>query len=314
MSEIIRAIADVLPPADIPQEPNWMLICIILGIMGILAIIFMMPSKSEPMLDEEDESDKSLTGEKREALPSEGQVEEKKEKLSLAEIKKEKRAAVSEDMSKEELRELRRERRAATQTEKAVSGRASEETAKAASEPVKAEAAKAADESDAPERASRPETAAAEPEKSEHSEAEEALKAAEEAARVAAEEAEAAAKALEEAEQAAREARKAAEAAAEKARDIEKLIDEDIVSDAEADSSDVFSSLFGGDGPSLGFEDVAEKNEEAPAEATFFPTLGSALIPLDQLSKAADEEEASIDPFEELTKRMAAKAEKKTLK
>ncbi|MBQ9242759.1 MAG: hypothetical protein IJ165_05995 [Proteobacteria bacterium] len=298
MSEIIQAIADVQQVAEaIPQDPNWMLIGIILGIMGILAIVFMLPSKSQPELDAEDDraEGKSLTGEKKAELPGEELSGEKKDKLSLAEIKKEKRANVSEDMSKEELRELRRERRAMTQTEKAVSER------------------EAADESSA--KAEAPDAHANEGSKSDASEVSEnaAVKAAEEAARRAAEEAEAASKALKEAEEAARKAREEAEAAERKAKDIERMIEEDIVSDAGSDSQDVFSSLFGDSGSSLNFDEVSQK-EEKPVEGTVFPTLGSALIPLEQLSKAADEAEEAVDPFEELTKRMAAKAEKKTLK
>lgn len=308
MSEIIQAIADVQQVAGaVSNEPNWLVIGIILGIMVILAIVFIIPSKSQPMLDadeDEDDEKKSLPGEKREAL---GAEEAGEKKLSLAEIKKEKRANVSEEKSKEELRELRRERRAATQTEKAVSERENAEDAEAAKETkaeAKSEAAAKADEEVKAEEAKVAEAAKAADTMSE------AVKAAEEAARKAAEEAAEADRALKEAEEEARKARENLEMAL-KSKDLERSLEADVVSNSEPE--DVFSSLFGDEDSSLDFDEFS-KADSKPVEGTVFPTLGSALIPLDQLAKAADEAEADIDPFEELTKRMAAKAEKKTLK
>ena len=306
MSEIIQAIADVQQVAGaVSDEPNWLVIGIILGIMVILAIVFMIPSKSQPMLEDGDEDDekKSLTGEKREALGAE-ETGEKKDKLSLAEIKKEKRANVSEEKSKEELRELRRERRAATQTEKAVSERENAEDAESAKE-VKAEA------KSEPEAAKVEAEKEVEPVKADETAVSEAVKAAEEAARKAAEEAAEADRALKSAEEEARKAREKLDEMARKTKELERSLEADVVSNAEPE--DVFSSLFGDEDSSLGFDDFS-KSDSKPVEGTVFPTLGSALIPLEQLSKAADEAEAEIDPFEELTKRMAAKAEKKTLK
>ena len=113
------------------REPNWTLIAIIAGIIAILAIAFLIPLKPAAI---EDLSKKD----KQKALPDGDSnvksLEDKslsvdKEKLSLAEIRENKRVAVSDEASKEDLRELRKSRRAATQTQNAVHHREEAELA-----------------------------------------------------------------------------------------------------------------------------------------------------------------------------------------
>lgn len=113
------------------REPNWTLIAIIAGIIAILAIAFLIPSKPGAI---EDLSKKDKLKALTDGDSSVKSLEDKsssvdKDKLSLAEIRENKRAAVSEEASKEDLRELRKSRRAATQTQNAVHHREEAELA-----------------------------------------------------------------------------------------------------------------------------------------------------------------------------------------
>ena len=122
-----------------------------------------------------------------------------------------------------------------------------------------------------------------------------------------------AAKALEKAEKAEAEAKAEAEDEHEK---MTAPID-DIITKSDADVGDVLSSLFGGSEKSalddLNFDDVIGKEIEAP-QGPVFPTLGSALIPLSELTAAADKaEKEELSPLDEISKKLAEKAEKKTL-
>ena len=197
-----------------------------------------------------------------------------KEKLSLAEIKEVRRESVSADKSKEELRELRKERRAATQTDKAVHERESEENAQ--SEKVKAavDSEKVSEKEDATEE-KKVETVQ---EKADEKPAE-------------------------------REPEKEEEKRADEA--ITAPID-DVVIKSDTDANDVFNSLFGGsDLSELNFDDLGSTSK--PVDDTAFPTLGSALIPLSEITEANKEaKKEEINPLDELTKRLAEKAEKKT--
>ena len=128
------------------NEPNWMLLLIILGSLAIIAILLLIPSEEMKKLAAKDkllklasEEDGEIgseevvgdgDGEEDEAdeanSAGKGVIEVAKEHMSLSEIKESKRALVGEETSKEELRRLRRERRADTQTEKAIQEREDE--------------------------------------------------------------------------------------------------------------------------------------------------------------------------------------------
>lgn len=90
---------------------------------------------------------------------------------------------------------------------------------------------------------------------------------------------------------------------------------EEVTTQTNTDTGDVFASLFGNssvDKVDLSFEDEIAESSAAPKMS--IPTLGSALIPL---SEFADDDEAKkksneLDPLDELTQRLTAKAEKKT--
>ena len=252
MSILLNMLAQV--PEMAANEPNWMIIGIILGIMVILAIFLLIPLKLDNAVEAE-ESKKSLDDEgyKRKALPDSS---EDKQQLSLAEIKESKRAAVSENMSKDEMRELRKERRAATQTANAIHDR--EEAAK-------------------------------------HADSEESEGADDSAVNDAA-------------------GQESADAAVESENN--SLSANDLLTNSDAAASDVFASLFGSSGSDDGglkFDGVVSETPNA-SDGAFFPTLGSKLIPLNELMAAAEEkEEPATNPLDELTKKLADTAEKKTL-
>ena len=88
----------------------------------------------------------------------------------------------------------------------------------------------------------------------------------------------------------------------------------DLFGQSSSDTGDVFASLFGSKNSSLdifGSSDFDVDSAPKASNATVFPTLGSALIPLEDLKKSA--ENSDSNPLDELTKRLNEKAEKKTL-
>jgi len=252
-------------------DPNWALIILIVAIVLGLAIFLLKPSKDEKAIESDEQ--KKLSKPKKKAALEDGtskdisleNYEEKKENLSLAEIKVAKRQT-AEEMSKEELRSMRKQKRAATQTEKAVKDRADAE--------VKVEAEVKADA---------------------EVEAKEAVVAAEAETETKAVEAEVKA----DAEVEAKEAVVAAEVEAEPAKEAVEAESKDVMSMfSDDDDEDLFGSFDDDDNPDV--------------KRTVFPTLGSALISLDQLNKAAEAEEEA-DALSELTQRLKEKSEKKTL-
>ena len=284
MSSItIHAVAQADQAAQAAQAaqagPNWVLIGIIIGVVVILAIVFLIPNK-KPAIEDKDKKDK---------LPAEGDkkaLEDKsKEDLSLAEVKESKRAAVSEDKTKEELRELRKERRAATQTEKAVHDR--EQAAQDGADAGKSDAD-----------ASKVEAASADD--------------------TAKDVADAKADATDAAKDDASKADAAKDdAAKDDAKDSKSLdgslgVANELLGKADADSADVFASLFGG-GKELDF-DAEIGNSSNTADGPVIPTLGSALISLDDLTKAAeiDKEASGDDEFAGLAMFVGGSSEKKT--
>lgn len=277
MSTILDA---TLVMADtVPAEPNWMIVVVIAAIFLGLVIFLILPRKKKLG---DDSTEKQLTDDKKKAS-SDADVrpenyEEKKENLSLAEIKAAKRQT-ADDMSKEELRELRKERRAATQTEKAMR---EHEDDKASPE---SSANKDVDE------ASGSVTSAVIGDETSSQEG------------------------------TAKEA--AASAQDTKPESDITIDDENVVIKSDVDTKDVFASLFG-DAPSS-FEDPfasfndpfsdASASESEADGPVFQQTLGSQLISLDALTKAAAEADAKSGEgsWEELTKRLVEKSEKKTL-
>lgn len=91
---------------------------------------------------------------------------------------------------------------------------------------------------------------------------------------------------------------------------------DDVITKSDTDAADVFASLFGGDSKSDAFSFDGLSESPKPTEGTVFPTLGSALIPLSAVQEAANgcEEAGDVDMLSELTKKLAEKSEKKTLK
>ena len=82
---------------------------------------------------------------------------------------------------------------------------------------------------------------------------------------------------------------------------------DEIIAKSEKDTGDVFASLFGGMGDSdLSFDDITDIPK--PEDGSVFPTLGSALIPLNDFAHDDD----GFDALSELTKRFENKSEKKT--
>ena len=262
MSIILNMLAQV--PEMAANEPNWMIIGILVGIFVFLAIILLIPSKPKE-LPEESEVKEPLEDKasKHKVLSDDS---EEKPHLSLSEIKGAKRASVSDNKSKDEMRELRKERRAATQTANAIHERE--------------EASKRQEETDEPEAAEQVAEAVPEAEP---------------------------APVLEPSEEAAKEP-----SAEEK---LASPID-DILTNSDAGASDVYTSLFGNSGAGMGSLNLDDIVSETPnvSDNSIFPTLGSKLIPLNELMAAADEKEEPItNPLDELTKKFADKAEKKTL-
>ncbi len=124
-----------------------------------------------------------------------------------------------------------------------------------------------------------------------------------------------AAEALKKAEQAEADAKADAEAELEK---MTAPID-DIITKSDADVGDVLASLFGNNEKSTGFSDLNFDDvigQEIKTEGTAFPTLGSALISLTELTAAAEADDNSkaneVSPLDEISKKLAEKAEKKT--
>lgn len=123
-------------------------------------------------------------------------------------------------------------------------------------------------------------------------------------------------KALEKAAKAEAEAKADAEAELEK---MTAPID-DIITKSDADVGDVLASLFGNNEKSSGFSDLNFDDvigQEIKPEGPVFPTLGSALIPLNELTAAAAESESedsgkTLSPLDEISQKLAEKAEKKT--
>lgn len=276
------------------QEPNWTLIGGLIAAFVVIAVFLLIPRK--PQLQDESKGTKAIEdkSEKKESAKS----LEDKEKLSLAEIKEAKRENVSADKSKEELRELRKERRAATLTDKAIQERESAEEKGTALE--HAENQDDAKQDDSMKSATEETANTAATDDSDKKEE----------------------KATCDAENvpSASEADSSDEAPASKETDLKM---DDVVTQTSSDTGDVFASLFGNDDNMDLFGNASDSKldfdfESKPAatdikNATVFPTLGSALIPLDELRKQAGDESHDSNPLDELTKRLAAKAEKKTL-
>jgi len=231
--------------------PSVVLIIIIVVILLVAIVFLVKPRKDEKAIESDDK--KKLSNDNKKSLPSDVNLEnyeDKKENLSLAEVKAAKRQTADE-MSKEELRALRKERRAATQTEKAVKEREDEEND--------------ADENDS------------------ESEASEAVKADSEKKSVI---------------------------------DSEKSDDPKSKKEEIAKSEKAIASLFSDDDDPFGSFEFDDDKSDSASAGTVFPTLGSALISLDQLNKAAEAEaeaEEEKDALDELTKRLIEKSEKKTL-
>ena len=260
---------------EVASEPNWVLIGSIVGAFVILAIVLMFASKKRLGADKTpDKAIEDASGSK----DSGAKALEDKEQLSLAEIKVAKREAVSADKSKEELRELRKERRAASQTDKAIHER------EEAEEKAKETAESSTEEKDDDKKVE------------EKSETEEKVQ--EEAV-------------ASESDAKADEATDKGEEKAEEKKSDDPL--GDLFGQSSSDTGDVFASLFGSKNSSLdifGSSDFDVDSAPKASNATVFPTLGSALIPLDDLKKSA--ENSDSNPLDELTKRLNEKAEKKT--
>lgn len=231
----------------------WLILGIIFGVMLLVAIYLLIPHKSQKSLEDEKESQKKSADKDDSSKTNRALTDgEDKSKLSLAELKESKRAAVSENRSKDELRELRKERRAATQTANAIHDR----------EEIAHEEEDVAEDS-----------------------GEELL------TKTEAEDAE---------------------------KDKMTAPIDDILTNSEAGASDVFASLFGtnkSENHSLKFDDIIGESS-TPSNDACFPTLGSKLIPLNELMAAAAADEDNPEGsnlLDGLTEKIAGKAEKKTL-
>lgn len=243
--------------------PNVVLIIIIVLVLLIVIVFLARPRKDEKAIESEDT--KKPADDSKKSLPDDVNLEnyeDKKEKLSLSEVKAAKRQTADE-MSKEELRALRKERRAATQTEKAVKEREDEE-----------EKDEVEESADVEEKGVKPESAD--------------------------------------------EVKDSAAVQDEKKESgVSELIESPEASrETVADSEKAIASLFADDDDPFGSFEFGEGSSEASGTGTVFPTLGSALISLDQLNKAAEAEaeaEEEKDALDELTKRLMEKSEKKTL-
>lgn len=261
-------------------EPNYLVIGIIVGVMVLLAIIFLIPPKEPKALEDKDKVRILPDAEKTEHKAIEDKTEADKEKMSLAEIKESKRAVVSEEKTKEELRELRRERRAATQTEKAIQER--EETQNVSDD-------QSADESEIKSEVS--ESAVSVTEKDSKSD---------NASQTNSDSLKSAASSVAEA---------AGGAALASADDF-------MGKEEKVDPEDVFAKLFGN--ADTDAEDSFSLDDFGGSSRvdsnTAFPMLGSALIPLSEQTKNGQKtEKEELETLDELTRRFAEKAEKKTL-
>ena len=120
-------------------------------------------------------------------------------------------------------------------------------------------------------------------------------------------------------------ARAEAEAKADAEAELEKMTApiDDIITKSDADVGDVLASLFGNsEKKSSGFSDLNFDDvigQEIKTEGPVFPTLGSALIPLNELTAAAaasesesDDSNTALSPLDEINQKLAEKAEKKT--
>ena len=92
---------------------------------------------------------------------------------------------------------------------------------------------------------------------------------------------------------------------------------DDIITKTDAGASDVFASLIGSTSKSemdLEFDEPAGDSDTSSGDV-FFPMLGSKLIPLNELTAAAaaDDNNEGVSLLDGLTKKIADKAEKKTL-
>lgn len=296
----------------VANEPNWVLIGVIVAVLLIVIIALVFPKKKAI---DEDKSDKKLPEDHTKKDASDVNLEnyeEKKERLSLAEIKVAKRQT-ADDMSKEELRELRKERRAATQTEKAVR---EHEEGKDTAEEGEAKSTK---------RVSNTENKAVDASEEARASKSEAVSEAKstEASAEKTEEAPDVSSTKENANDVDADKAEVAVSADNKAENSEITIDdENVVIKSDVDTKDVFESLFGDapasfDDPFAGFSDpfadtsASSGDDSAPV---FQQTLGSQLISLDELTKAAaDADVKQKEDWEELTKRLVEKSEKKTL-
>lgn len=268
--------------------PNWMTLGIIFGIMVLIALVLLiLPNGVD---HSEIESDKKKPKEledktAKKSLPAADQSD--KEKMSLAEIKEAKRASVSEDKSKEERRELRKERRAATQTANAIHEREATENSADEKKEIKAEAPRTEEK--------KSEVVVTENKAEEKKSAETAAETAKESATETATE-----KVVSNEEK--------AKSSEDKGNAADILAVDEIIAKADNDTGDVFASLFGEVGESeLSFDDITDVPK--PENGSVFPTLGSALIPLNDLPHDDDD---GFDALSELTKRFENKSEKKT--
>ncbi len=293
----------------VEATPNWTLLGIIFGIMAIIAILLVIPSKDvEALEDKEKKSKPALKFDDLKAIEDKDDKEESvdKPRKSLAEIKVAKRAVVSEEKSKEELRELRKARRASAQTEKAIQKREVKEAEKSAKD-----AEKSSDDAVIVEEAEKEETqkvsVVAEEAEEKASEAEaETVAAVDESEPVS-----------ETPDSQILEMSGLAEAhdlSEEKSAEPNVQNSNEVMVDVTADTSDMFATLFGDDAShdSLSFDEIERGNPTSVDDGTIFPTLGSALIPLNEIEKAAEDKTEVVDALDELTRRLSDKAEKKT--
>jgi len=97
-------------------------IAIAIGVVFLILLYYLSRKKQKAEIAEiDDQADAARIDDETDVSPED--YDEKKEGLSLAQIKKAKKSTVSEDRSKEEVRELRRKRRAKSQTDKAKQAR-----------------------------------------------------------------------------------------------------------------------------------------------------------------------------------------------
>lgn len=305
----IAVMAQAVEQAVDMSTPNWSLLGIIFGIMAFIAILLLIPSKDvEALEDKEKKSRPALKIDDFKALDEKDDSENKSQK-SLAEIKVAKRAVVSEEKSKEEMRELRKARRAAAQTEKAIQERevkaaeiSSEETDVDDAVPQKEEKTEERQEIvsqhenneekvEKSELKKEPENVADEAEISDLKPEPQIL----EMSKIV-------------------EAQELTDdnSTANSEADIQNS--NEVMVDVTADAGDMFATLFGDEAAKepISFDDILGGCASDVDDGTIFPTLGSALIPLNEIEKAADDKSEPVDALDELTRRLSDRAEKKT--